>query len=248
MKKSGNRLVIGFIIFSVLFCLTLTLLAFVSQRIKKQTQDILPSDEDIENSLLTVIIDAGHGGEDGGAVGKNGIYEKELNLSISEYIADMLRSSGINVIMTRTDDILLYDRNVDYKGKKKMLDLAARKKIADVTDNCIFVSIHMNSFPDERYSGLQVYYSGNNARSQELALSVKESVNKFLQTDNKREIKKASDNIYLLDRIKAPAILVECGFISNYKECELLCSQEYQKKLAICVYNGILKYISEEYT
>ena len=101
---------------------------------------------------LTLIIDAGHGGEDGGAVGANGEFEKDLNLKIAFMRRDMALSSGYDTVMTRTEDILLYDRNVDYKGRKKALDLLARVKIAEKYENALFVSIHMNAFPEKQYS------------------------------------------------------------------------------------------------
>ena len=197
------------------------------------------------HSPVTVIIDAGHGGEDGGAVGINGALEKDINLEVAKKTQLFLSSFGIKSVLTRDSDVLLYDRNVDFRGKKKMLDLAARLKIANETENSIFVSIHMNSFPMEKYSGLQVYYSKNTEESKKLATTLQESVKSYLQSDNKRTVKEASDNIYLLDRCKSTSVLIECGFLSNTAECELLSTEEYQKELSLTIFNGIYSYIME---
>lgn len=241
MKK---RCIVPYVIFSVIFSLVLLFsILLVSIKSERGTGSI--SYDGNSEKKPTIVIDAGHGGEDGGAVGINGIYEKELNLLISEDLCDMLRASGFEVVMTRNSDILLYDRNVDYKGRKKMLDLAARVKIAENTENCIFISIHMNSFPQEQYHGLQVYYSKNNEASSLLAEKIQSTVSEYLQKDNTRKIKSASKNIYLLDRITSPAVLVECGFLSNPEECALLCEKEYRQKLTFSLFYSISAFLSE---
>ncbi|MBQ7383423.1 MAG: N-acetylmuramoyl-L-alanine amidase [Clostridia bacterium] len=248
-KLSPARYTLEYLIFAVIFSLSLILMLFLVSMLRTDgSPEKSVLEPDAERRYPTVIIDAGHGGEDGGAIGKNGIYEKELNLAIAQDLAAMLRSSGIDVVMTRETDILLYDRNTDYRGRKKMLDLAARVKIAESYENCIFVSIHMNSFPQEKYSGLQVYYSANTPEARSLAESIQSSVQKHLQKDNNRKIKQASSNIFLLDRIKHPAVLVECGFLSNSEECALLSSEEYRQKLTLSIFCGITEYISEDNT
>ena len=190
---------------------------------------------------LTVVIDAGHGGEDGGAVSKSGLYEKDLNLQIASRLCEMLKANGVNVVMTRTEDILLYDRTVDYQGRKKALDLAARKKIAEETPGCIFVSIHMNSYPQPQYRGLQVWYSANNPDSLLLAQSIQQTVAASLQSDNNRQVKRANSAIYLLHHLHVPAVLVECGFLSNPEEAALLADEEYQQKLTLLLFQAIMK-------
>lgn len=238
-----------YILFSMLLSATLIFAIFFALRtdIKKETDTSaqISTQNTTQIHIPTVIIDAGHGGEDGGAVGKNGVYEKELNLLIAADLRDMLSAEGINVVMTRETDVLLYDRTLDYKGRKKMLDLAARLKIAESYENCIFVSIHMNSFPDERYKGLQVYYSPNHPDSAKLAESIQNTVSLHLQPENSRSVKKAGTNIYLLDRIHSPSVLIECGFISNHEECELLSSKEYRQELTLLIFCGICEYISQ---
>lgn len=190
----------------------------------------------------TVIIDAGHGGEDGGAVGVNGILEKDLNLSIALALYEMLCSRGIPARLTRTDDTLLYDRDTNYQGHKKALDMVARLAISEEYESAIFVSIHMNSFTQSKYSGLQVYYSENDARSHALAELIQSLAVTNLQPENNRKTKPSDGNIYLLDKISHPAVLVECGFLSNNEECTLLCTSEYQNRLVLTLFSSILKY------
>ena len=193
-----------------------------------QTASPLPS-----SSRLTIVLDAGHGGEDGGAVGVSGVYEKDLNLSITLILRELLVANGVDVVLTREDDRLLYDTTIDYHGRKKALDLAARRKIAEETSDALFVSIHMNSYPLSQYRGLQVWYSPNDARSEKVAAHVQERVAATLQRENDRDIKKAGSSIYLLHHLQQPAILIECGFLSNAEDCARLEDEGYQRQLAL---------------
>ena len=192
-----------------------------------------------------IVIDAGHGGEDGGTIGTNGVLEKDLNLDMSEALGEYLRFAGFEVVQTRTEDILLYDRNVNYKGRKKMLDLAARLKIAEEVLPDLFISLHMNAFPDHRYSGLTVYYSPNNERSHEAGTLIRKDVIAHLQPDNTRELKKAGSNIYLLDRLNCPSVLIECGFLSNEAECENLSEEGYRHKLSLVIFSSLSSFFQE---
>lgn len=196
----------------------------------------------------TVIIDAGHGGEDGGAVGKmdgREIYEKDLNLTISLLLRDLLEADGVGVVMTREQDVLLYDRNTDYKGRKKVLDLAARLNIGQRIENALFVSIHMNAFTQSQYKGLQVYYSPNHAASATLAQGIQTRVSEQLQRDNHRKVKRAGSEIHLLEHLTCPAVLVECGFLSNADDCRALSDAEYQRKLAFLLFCAIRESLEE---
>lgn len=190
----------------------------------------------------TVVLDAGHGGEDGGAVGQldgNAIEEKHLDLAVTRLLRDLLVADGVEVVMTREEDVLLYDRNVDYEGRKKVLDLAARVAVAQRTENAIFVSIHMNAFPQPSCRGLQVYYSPNNALSETLAQAIQSKVVSSLQPDNHRKIKQAGSEIHLLEQLDCPAVLVECGFLSNPEDCRALTDPAYQQKLAFLLFCAI---------
>lgn len=197
--------------------------------------------EKTQKDLPTIIIDAGHGGEDGGAIGVNGAYEKDINLSIALKLKEKLEGMDIPVIMTRATDTLLYDKTTDYKGKKKKLDLLERKNIAESYENAIFISIHQNSFPKSQYGGFQIYYSPNEIESLRLASQVEEWVALSYDGINIRPSKKADSSIYLLNELHCTAILVECGFISNPQECTLLCQESYQDSIV----SGIAKAVDE---
>lgn len=209
---------------------------------KKSTPIWHPSDtdSDVPHAPMTVVIDAGHGGEDGGASSADGVYEKDLNLQVATFLCDLLKANGVKVVMTRTEDVLLYDKNANYIGRKKVLDLQARRQIAEETPNCVFVSIHMNAYPKEQYRGLQVWYSPNDPASQELADSIQSTVRDALQPDNDRKIKRATSSIYLLHHLHLPAVLVECGFLSNPDEAALLATDAYQKQLALALFVAIM--------
>ena len=202
--------------------------------------------EENKQKYPTVIIDAGHGGEDCGAIGINGVYEKDLNLIIALELQGMLQANEIPTRLTRETDTLLYDKNTDYHGKKKILDMQARRAIINQYPNAIFISIHMNSFPEQKYSGLQIYYSPCVEKSRILAQFIQDTVHNNLQYDNDRQIKSSEDNIYLLNEAIHPSILIECGFLSNREECELLCQTAYQKRLTLCIYTAIINYFTSE--
>ena len=186
--------------------------------------------------MPVIVIDAGHGGRDGGAVGYDGTLEKELNLKIGTKLAELLRISGYNVVMTRSEDVML--TTDDTGGSSKMRDLKKRLEIASSYPDAVAVSIHCNKFPLESCKGLQVYCSeGDTAKR--LAESIQESVKAALQPENHRAVKEADSSIYLLARAKTPSVLIECGFLSNPEECEKLKDPEYQKALALAVLKGI---------
>lgn len=183
-----------------------------------------------------MIIDPGHGGKDGGAVSVTGTAEKELNLSVSETLEAIMTALGYRVIMTRTTDTEL---SSERGGSRKMQDLLGRLEISERNPGIPFVSIHMNRFGNEKYSGLQVYYSGNCAKSKTVANGVQSAVKKLIQPENTRETKRATSAILLLDRIKSPGILIECGFISNRTEADLLERQDYRRKLCLAVASAL---------
>ena len=194
----------------------------------------------------TVIIDAGHGGEDGGASSKSGLVEKDINLELAFILKEKLEDKGVNVILTRDTDRLLYDRNVNYQGRKKKLDMAARLEIINNTEDCIFISLHMNAFSDSRYSGLQVWYSDHNPDSQSLANIIQSDIKTNLQPNNNRKTKSAGTSIYLLSQSSCPAVLVECGFLSNVAEAKLFESVEYKDALAAQLCNSVIQFLKTQ--
>ena len=195
------------------------------------------------NSLPVIVIDAGHGGEDGGAVANN-VVEKNINLSISNKLRDIFISSGFNVKMTRSSDKMINDSG-DTLRERKVSDMKNRLKLFNESENNIVISIHQNKFTQEEYKGSQVFYSTNNKESEKLALSIKTSIKTLIQPDNEREIKPADRNIYLLYNSKTPSVIVECGFISNLEEARLLKDSVYQNKIAFAIYSGFLDYYNK---
>ncbi len=175
-----------------------------------------------------VIIDAGHGGEDPGAVGVTGLLEKDLNLQIALEMGRVFEEKGYVVVYTRTDDRLLYTEEENIHGIRKISDLKNRCKVAQRYPNSIFVSIHMNSFGSGKYSGLQVYYAEDNDKSRALADAIQNKVINDIQNDNNR-VTKPGKNMYILENIDNTAVLIECGFLTNEAECKKLSQKEYQK-------------------
>ncbi len=190
---------------------------------------------------ITVILDAGHGGEDAGASSDSGLLEKDINLKLCEHIRDILGTCGITVRMTRTEDKLLYTEEQNIKGQRKHYDLLNRYLVALEYDDPVFVSVHTNKFQSSKYKGLQVYYSDNNELSAVLAQSIQSNIHAYLQEDNNRKTKNANSSIYLLDRLECAAVLVECGFLSNTEDCEKLQNDEYIKQMAFLISDAILQ-------
>ena len=199
----------------------------------------------VDRGLPVIVIDAGHGGMDSGAVGVDGSLEKEINLAVAERIATLCRLSGLDCVMTRTEDVMLVSDDV--KSHRKMHDLKNRlaivNEIAESGSEVILVSVHMNKFTSEKYSGLQVWYSPNSEKSSQLASYIQGYAGTWLDTGNTREVKRATSAIYILDRAKGPAVLVECGFLSNYTECAKLATDEYRMQVALTVFTAICDYL-----
>ncbi len=192
-----------------------------------------------------IILDAGHGGEDPGAIGAGNIYEKDLNLSIAFAIGEELERSGYVVVYTRTEDKLLYNDNENIYGMRKIYDLKNRCKVAAAYPEALFISIHMNSYGSEKYSGLQVYYSDGNDESLLLAQRMQSAVKEKLQPENNRTVKNGKE-LYLLKNILNTAVIVECGFLTNPEECKKLSEKEYQKQLSFSLVCGIINYIEDK--
>lgn len=226
---------------AAILCVSLGRLALMLDKKRRETH------VSAGGTSVRVVIDAGHGGEDGGASGDDGTREKDMNLEIAKSVNDILSASGVSCVMTRTEDKLLYDAYgdlSDYTGKKKVYDLKNRLRIAGENPDAVLVSIHMNAFSSKKYSGLQVYYSPNDARSETLAGLVQGTVRQYVQPDNDRETKRAGSSIYLLNRVKSPGILVECGFLSNDAECKNLNDPAYRQKLALAISSAIMEYLA----
>ena len=225
--------------FSVVCMLIVGVTYFAGERITSAGGDEPAS----ASGKITVIIDAGHGGRDGGASTDDGVLEKDLNLAVALKLRALIAELDVNVVMTRETDVMLADESSEHKKRD---DLNARLAMSKEYENCIFVSIHMNKFPVEKYSGLQVYYSGNNEESAALAEAIQAKACEFLRKGNARTVKEADSSIYILHNIEVPAVLVECGFLSNNEEAALLQTEEYQNKLAAVIFAAVAEHIQSE--
>ena len=187
------------------------------------------------------IVDAGHGGEDGGAVGADGTKESELNLAIARRLDALLTFLGEETRMTRTSDVSIHSEGASTLREKKRSDLENRVKAVNDMQRAILVSIHQNSLPSsKRTHGAQVFY-GKREGSAELANAVQLALNRTVNAGNEKTEKAIDSSIFLMKNVTAPAILIECGFLSNENETALLKSAEYQQRLAIVVASGLLQ-------
>jgi len=182
-----------------------------------------------------IVIDAGHGGFDPGALSDNGVEEQHINLKIALKLQRLLEESGTTTVLTRVDE--------DSVGETKREDMKNRKQIRDIEDSDMYVSIHLNSFPQENVKGAQTFYSGNE-ESKKLAELVQKKLKEVVDTGNNRVAKELS-TVYLLKNTKNPSIIVECGFLSNNEELKKLQDDTYQEKLAWAIYLGIIEYYNK---
>lgn len=190
----------------------------------------------------TVILDAGHGGVDPGAIGVNGENEKDINLDIVLTLGNMLKASGYNVIYTRTTDTDVAGEATSSVKQLKTKDLKNRLKLFGEHKDAVVISVHQNKYSAESSNGAQMFFGKNNPESEILAQHIQLSIKENLQPKNNRVIKQSTSDVYIINNAKNPCVLVECGFLSNNLECKLLSTQEYRNKMAFCIYIGILKY------
>lgn len=194
----------------------------------------------LPTTAKVIVIDPGHGGFDPGKLGTTGKDEKEINLAISLYLREYLEQSGSIVIMTREEDVDLY---VDDGSNRKMksIDLTSRKNIITENSPSVFLSIHVNSFPESKYYGAQTFYPKNNEEGKKLANIIQEELIRVLDNENKRTALE-SDSIYIIKGLDIPAVLIECGFLSNPQEEQRLNDPKYQQKIAWSIYIGLQRY------
>ncbi len=193
-----------------------------------------------------VILDAGHGGFDGGAVASDGTVEKDINLKITLSLSNFLKAAGYDVILTRETDVSTDDVETDKITTRKKSDLKNRLELMRDYPDAVFVSIHLNKFTTSAANGSQVFYSGTNEKSHILGDAIQKNIISLLQPDNTRVNKKATSSTYILYNATLPAVLVECGFLSNSAELKLLKEEEYQNKMAFCIFCGITEYFSND--
>lgn len=191
------------------------------------------------NQQITYVIDAGHGGKDCGTVGIDGALEKNINLSIATILYDFLNACGINAILIRNGDYEIYKEG---EGRTRS-DLYNRLDFVNSIDNSRLISIHQNHFENEKEHGCQIWYSTNTDTSKIMADSILKAINENTQKDNKRQNKASDNSYYILYKATVPSIMIECGFMSNYKENKNLQDTEYQTNIAFSVLEGICEEI-----
>lgn len=225
------------ILFVVVFLLALFVGLFKDKLYGKESSKKVSSNK---SHYPTIVIDAGHGGFDGGAsVGD--IMEKDINLQIAKKLEQLFVSNGFHVIMIRENDDSVADKNDEIKATKKKTDMDYRLDTMHENENTIFISIHQNKFAsDSSCKGTQVFFSKNIESSQTLATGVQESVRALLQPENHRKVVGGGRNLFLLYKAQVPAILVECGFMSNPLELSSLKNEEYQREMAFAIYCGVV--------
>ena len=190
---------------------------------------------------LTIVIDPGHGGEDGGALSCTGMKESQINLQISLRLDALLHLMGYRTHMIRTSDISVYTQGSTL-AQKKVSDLKERVRVVNSLQDVILISIHQNTFPSEKYSGAQVFYNDASG-AKELAACLQRSFLETVNPGSRRECKPA-DHVYLLRQVKCPAVLIECGFLSNYREEGMLRSAQYQKALGCVIVSSLCSHLN----
>ena len=221
------------IYFLIIFCLLIVTIG------GSRAVTVLSENSAVSNRK-TVVVDAGHGGVDGGATSCTGVLESQFNLEIAQKLNDLLNLLGLNTVMVRNTDCSVYTEGQTI-AQKKVSDLKERVRIVNSTENCILISIHQNLFSDSKYSGAQVFYAPTEG-SRILAKEIQASFIKAINPGSHRQEKKA-DSIYLMQHINCPGVLIECGFLSNPQEEYLLRTKEYQQKICCIIACTVSNYL-----
>ena len=199
-----------------------------------------PAFSAVEQGGVVYVLDAGHGGEDGGAVSPDGVKESGVNLDVTRELDAVLRFLGRETVLTRSDDVSVYSGGAETLRQKKVSDLKNRVALVNDTPDAVLVSIHQNSLPSvPSVHGAQVFY-GKIEQSEALAVSVQSALNQTVNVGNEKHEKKIDPSIFLMKNVNCPAILIECGFLSNAAESARLQEPDYQKTLAVAIAAGLL--------
>ncbi len=185
-------------------------------------------------SRWTLVLDAGHGGEDGGASSAGGQLESGINLAVVKKTEALAAFLGVRPVLTREEDVSIHDSTANTIHEKKVSDLKNRVALINSIDNALLISVHQNYFTDPRYSGAQVFYTPGDI-SRQWGEETQKLLRKALDPSNERKAKPVPDSVYLFSHIDCPAILVECGFLSNGEEASLLAADVYQRKIAVAL-------------
>lgn len=240
MRKIGEKLfsmVLGLLVLGIMLYLAKDMAVYtVSETVGNQGKEGTLNEEGI-----CIVLDAGHGGFDPGKVGVNGQKEAEINLAIALKVRDYLEANDVRVVMTRESEAGLYEENAE---NKKVQDMKKRIEIMESAGALATISIHQNSYGEEYVNGAQVFYHADSKEGEKLASDLQESLRERINPENHRQIK-ANDSYYLLKKTSIPTVIVECGFLSNYKEASLLETQEYQDRVAWAIHMGIMQFINK---
>ncbi len=215
----------------------------ISYGYKKSEQAVMTYVPIKNKEMPVIVLDAGHGGIDGGCSSVNGIPEKGINLNILLTLRDMLEMSGFETDVTRDTDCSIHDKGIEGIANQKSSDMDNRLKKFNEHDNSICISIHQNQFTDSKYSGAQMFFSPEISESRDIAQTIQNKFVEFLQPDNNREIKECGKELFLCHFSKNPTVMIECGFLSNPDEAEKLESEEYQHMVAFTIYSAITEHL-----
>ncbi len=234
LKEYKAKIITAVTVFALILSTAITFMT-----VKNMTQKVAGKSDSVKSYDYTVVIDSGHGGIDPGKVGINGAYEKDINLAVAGFLKEELLKYKCNVIMTRESDTGLYEES---DANKKRTDLKKRVDIMNGANPDLIVSIHQNSFTSEASKGAQVFYNASSEEGKKLADIIQNKLVSDLDKDNKR-VAKPNSEYYLLTKTNKVAIIIECGFLSNPSEAALLIDEEYQKKIAHTISDGIMIYL-----
>lgn len=220
-------------------------IAFLGSTAFLESQIAKPVFSASEAAALTVVLDPGHGGEDGGAVSPDGVEESGLNLEIALRLQELLRFSGVKTQMTRIADVSIHQEEARTIQEKKASDLRQRVEIVNGIPGAMLLSIHQNSLPSSVVTyGAQAFWN-QQAGAERLAVSIQDALNQAINTHRAKGAKPIASTIYLMRQITAPGVLVECGFLSNPEETLRLQQAGHQCRLAVAITAGFFKGLSE---
>lgn len=239
--KNPKRKIIGGVVISV--CVLCAAAAGSKADNRKSEDSVTVSALPAEKTPI-IVLDAGHGGADGGCSSAEGVPEKGINLNILLKLRDILLLNGYEVEVTRDTDISIHDSGIEGLANQKSSDMDNRLAVFNKYDNALCLSIHQNQFTQPQYRGAQMFYSATNPASEALARSLQGSFRTLLQPDNDREIKQCGKELFLCYFSENPTVMAECGFLSNPDEAAMLNTDEYQTKIALTLFSGISSYIS----
>lgn len=243
MNTQTKTLLCRFSAVSAAIAVTLTVAAYGGKRVREAQETAAQSSRE-----QVIILDAGHGGMDGGCSSANGDVEKNINLAILLDLRELLEMSGYNVIVTRDTDISIHDAGIEGIANQKSSDMDNRLEIFNSCEDAICISIHQNQFTDPKYSGAQMFYSDTHSENGVLAQRLQDQFVAFLQPENKREIKLCGKELFLCYYSENPTVMVECGFLSNPEEAAKLVTEDYQQQVAFTIYAALVQHCADART